>query len=177
MKNFLFYNLCLFLCLPSCSSKKSNTTEEHILAISENKNIYIVDIDSIPKEEKIGYSSVFKKGKTIILETKNECLIGSIDGIQVLEDKLFILDYLTNSLWVFNKEGKFIRKIGGPGQGPGEYLDISDFTIDPLKKEIYLLDSSAKIYKYIVDTGNFINSIVIGNDKVFSLHIQLILTI
>ena len=28
MKNFWFYSLCLCLCLPSCSSKKNNTTEE-----------------------------------------------------------------------------------------------------------------------------------------------------
>jgi hypothetical protein len=155
------------------SCNRNQKRENTISAINENKDIHIVNVDSIPQEEKIGYSSVFKKGKTIILETKDECLIGSINGMQVLDDELFILDNLTNSLLVFNKEGKFIRKIGSPGNGPGEYIDISDFTIDPLKKEIYLLSSSARrIYKYNIDTGNFIKSTFIGNDKVLSLNIQ-----
>jgi hypothetical protein len=142
--------------------------------IDENQDLHIIDIDNIPKEREIYYSSIFKKGKTIILETSDECLIGAIDGIQVVDNLLFIIDRtITNTLFVFDKDGHFIRKIGTQGKGPGEYLQVADFTVDSLKKEIYLLDSFLrKINKYKIDTGEFLNSIVLDNENLESHHIQ-----
>jgi hypothetical protein len=177
----LFYFTLIFLLnvflFSSCNqnSKKEKIETNENIEISDtesNKNLPVIDIDNIAKEKEIYYSSVFKKVKTIILETNEDCLIGSMDGMQALDDELFILDDLTNTLFMFNKDGHFIRKIGTPGNGPGEYIQICDFTIDPLKKEMYLLDSPGKIHKYNINTGEFINSIVLDNSGVTSQHIQ-----
>jgi hypothetical protein len=61
---------------------------------------------------------------------------------------------------MYDINGKFIRKIGRSGAGPGEYLKIYDFCIDKERKEIYVLDSDkVKIHKYNFETGKHINSI------------------
>jgi hypothetical protein len=61
---------------------------------------------------------------------------------------------------MFDKNGKFIRKIGRLGAGPGEYLSIYDFCIDKERKEVYILDSGkGKIHKYDFETGKYISSI------------------
>jgi hypothetical protein len=94
------------------------------------------------------------------METKDECLIGRVNEVQVFDGYIYVLDALqAKSLFVFDMTGKFIRKIGRLGNGPGEYSSISDFTIDPLNKEIYILDNN-KLHKYKTD-GNFVNSTVI----------------
>jgi hypothetical protein len=72
-------------------------------------------------------------------------------------------------LFVFDMEGKFIRIIGDIGYGPGEYIRPNDFTIDPLKKEIYILDAHRRVLKYTVD-GKYIT--IINPDKIFSNYIQ-----
>jgi len=51
--------------------------------------------------------------------------------------------YWIKGLYAFNKEGKFIRKYGNRGNGPGEYLSIKDFTIDTENEIVYLMDDDA----------------------------------
>ena len=54
--------------------------------------------------------------------------------------------------------GRFIRKIGGLGNGPGEYLSLSNFTLDTENEFIYLLDYFKRIHKYHLD-GTFVQTI------------------
>ena len=89
-------------------------------------------------------------------------------------------NFKSNILVAFDKStGKFIRKIGGQGQGPGEYLRISDFCVDPVSKHIFLLDNSkaCKVLKYGTD-GQFIekfslntkyryNNIALSDNKLY----------
>jgi hypothetical protein len=59
--------------------------------------------------------------------------------------------------------------IGDAGHGPGEYLLPNDFTIDPQKKEIYILDAHRRVLKYTID-GKYITTIEPG--KIHSNYIQ-----
>ena len=38
-------------------------------------------------------------------------------------DNVYILDYATQEIYVFNAEGEFLRTLGGQGEGPGEFRD------------------------------------------------------
>ena len=40
---------------------------------------------------------------------------------------------------LFDKNGTFLRQIGGLGQGPGEYTNIYDAQIDEVNNRIYML--------------------------------------
>ena len=61
---------------------------------------------------------------------------------------------------IFDRTGKFIRKIGGIGQGPGEYTRVYDFTIDPENKVIFL-NCDLVVNKYKID-GTFLGAIKTG---------------
>ena len=126
--------------------------------LSQMDSKYIIDLDG-KQESEILLSSYFQNPKAIILETNKDCLIGHIFDLQVFDDFLYVLDtQIAKSLFVFDMNGRFVRKIGSLGQGPGEYSQLSDFTIDTEKKYIYLLDFNKRIHQYLFD-GTFVRTI------------------
>jgi hypothetical protein len=54
--------------------------------------------------------------------------------------EIVVFDVGNNCLYVFDSKGKFVRKIGRYGQGPGEFTDFEDFGIDS-SGDIFVLDS------------------------------------
>jgi hypothetical protein len=113
------------------------------------------------KEAFIPISSVFKNVQPIILETGKDCLIGNLSELQVFDGHIYVFDkYFAKSLFVFDMEGRFIRKIGNVGKGPGEYIQANDFTLDTENRFIYLSDRGNRVHKYQLD-GTYINSITI----------------
>lgn len=164
MKLFLFL-LILQIAVISCAPKQKKTqSDPHLL---------IVDLDDIKTKETVKASDFFKNPQSIILETNEKSLIGNIKQIHIDDHHIIILDDSKNlNVLVFNLDGTFSHKIGELGRGAGEYTSISDFTIDKKKDEIYLLDSEdAKVKKYNLSTGKFINSIPINSVRA-SKHIQ-----
>ena len=143
----------IFILFFSCVSRHTNTSSD-----IPGDARYIIDIDT-NKENYIPYSSVFKNVKTIILENHKDGLIGRIHELQVFDGYIFILDMtVARSLFIFDKDGRFIRKIGRLGQGPGEYFQLDDFTLDTENGVIYMLDFSTRIHKYRLD-GTYIHTI------------------
>jgi hypothetical protein len=67
-------------------------------------------------------SEVFEDITFIPLETADECLIGFIDDVHFSKNYTVVIDSNPNQILLFDRTGKFIRKIGSKGQGPGEYL-------------------------------------------------------
>lgn len=128
---------------------------------------YLINIENANHESTLFYSSIFGQGKTIILEENEESLIGMINKMQVYKDTIFILDkHIAKCILLFKDDGKFIRKIGKIGNGPGECVSISDFTIDSNKNELYILDYyKQSILKFSISSGEFISSINIWNNK------------
>jgi hypothetical protein len=150
MRTYIFLS---FLFCISCAENTSFVST----AISQ----HVIDIDILEAEKEIKISSIFKNIRTIILKENDDVVIGGIDGIQVVDNYIFVLDrFKAKKLFVFDKEGNFIRQIGQIGVGPGEYLSIVDFCIDKEKREVYILDRDGiKIRKYNLDTGKHIESI------------------
>jgi len=144
--------------------------------VSKKKGLYLVDSDNIEiNPTNCFYFSTLFKGipKTIFLETSESCLIGLISKIRVCDQFFLVLDgYKAKSLFVFDKEGRFIRKIGRTGQGPGEYVQPCDFTIDKENRTVYVLDRPLRrIQKYEIETGKFIHSIRL-DQKIGSNNIE-----
>ncbi|MDR1339890.1 MAG: 6-bladed beta-propeller [Prevotellaceae bacterium] len=84
-------------------------------------------------------SEVFEDITFIPLETTDECLIGNtILGIHFSKDYIVIVDRTPRQILLFDKTGKFIRKIGNRGQGPGEYL--SPFLSVLVNDELFIWD-------------------------------------
>lgn len=163
--------LCTIFCmyLQACSHDNSTT----ISSIYMNDSLLIVDIDHSVKLESINYSDFYSNIETLILECDTNILIGYINKLETYNDYLIILDInYSQGIFVFDKYGNFIRKIGAVGQGVGEYIEVSDFTIDK-DGLLYLLDNGAqRINIYELSSGDFIKSLKINeNGYVWSYHI------
>lgn len=65
------------------------------------------------------------------LETTEASLLSYPELLKTCRDTLFVFDRSNSSLLLFAPDGKFIRRIGRIGRGPGEYLRARDFLIDP----------------------------------------------
>lgn len=163
---YLFFCL-LFISIGSCTT---STRKD----VSYDSDIIELNLDEVKMEDSILASSIFASVKPILLETTEESMIGEIDGIQVIDSLIFILDKnIAKSLFIFNKDGSFIRKLGKLGNGPGEYLDISDFTIDKANEKIYTLDpGSEKINVYDLRNGRFIKQLPFKDENASYTHIQ-----
>ena len=161
--NRLFFLLIPVFFSPSCT-RISGPAEE-----SKEQGLYVVDLDdkeTMDQGDVFQHSILYKGVKTIVLETNESCLIGEVTKIRVSDQFIFILDArIAKSLYVFDKDGRFVRQIGNLGNGPGEYNTPSDFTIDRKNNVVYILNSYPnRINKYDATTGRFIQAINLEGD-------------
>lgn len=118
-----------------------NNKAEIISNTSTNKELIEINIDNQDYENTVSYSDLFNSVKFVPLETNRNCLIGQIDEIELYNDTIFILDKsIGKAIYMFDKNGSFIKKIGQLGKGPGEYFSPKSFTIDNYTKQIKILD-------------------------------------
>lgn len=171
MKNDTLIVWIYVLIISSCTPKSDNG----ISYILKNDNIHVIDIDKIVAKKNLNTSSLFKNIKTIILENHNDALIGNVDKMYVYGDSIIILDKrIAKGIFIFNKRGEFLKRVGDVGKGPGEYHTPQDFTLNELTKELYVLDSHMdKINTYNLNTGDFIASTKLHDrGKIRTFHIQ-----
>lgn len=141
MKNILFlYILLLF----GCNEKKATMLEAIDLRNSLNQKPMNVTLPDI-------FNSIIK----VSLETSDSILIDKIENIIVENDLIYINN--NNKCHIFNKSGKCLYKIDNKGEGPNEYLLISQLIVE--NKKILIYDGmKRKILRYD-ETGCFIKSI------------------
>jgi hypothetical protein len=156
------------------TNQKFNAGSSDISFALRNPQLISMNIDSLKYKGSVSLSGIFKRVQTIILETNKEALIGDVTSIQVYGDRIYILDRSkSKGVYVFAKTGKFIQRIGKFGQGPAEYVEPFDFTIDKKNNQIYLLDRpSQKILKYSLSTGAYLSSIKLAVRQYQVYHIQ-----
>ena len=111
----------------------------------------------VPSElEVVHRDSLVKSVRFIPLETSSECLIERYDEIQIDDSNIFILSKSgpRHAIFIFDMEGNYVSKLDAQGRGPGEFLYISSFTIDPLSEHVIIFDHrNAIFYDY---KGNFV---------------------
>jgi hypothetical protein len=92
----------------------------------------------------------------IELETTDECLLDNVRQVELFENYLLVKDRST-FLYVFDMQGRFIRRIGMKGNGPGEYSFCLSFLLDEQNKKISLW-TNIGILLYDIE-GNFLEKI------------------
>ena len=83
--------------------------------------------------------------------------IGLIYSYKFVNNSIFISSKDLGIL-VFNRDGKFLKRIGRIGRGPEEYLYCLSFTVDDEKETVYVMDKNNMIKEYSPN-GNFIKRI------------------
>ena len=135
---------CLIILILGCTVKKGD--------------IITMDTLNIPPEQQIShitFSELFTNVEIIPLETSDFCLIGHINKIIPKNDLFYIHDNIAKCVFVFNRQGKFLSKIGTVGRGPGEYIDLNNIYIDDQQKKL-IFDCFHKYMIYDLQTNDLI---------------------
>ena len=116
---FLLSCFCSLLLLVACKDSGYKTREGievDLTALDHNV------------ESTIGLDSL----TYIPLETTDESLLESISKVIFKNNKFYVLDSHQGNqgLFVFSETGEFLRKVSGPGAGPGEYNKVMIKTDD-----------------------------------------------
>lgn len=124
--------LLMILLFSSCTSVNSI-----------NEKLNIIDIEgSINNYELVNLSSYASDLKYIRLETNDSTLIGAITNIVYECNKIYISDQ-SESIYVFDSEGKHLKTFNKKGRGPGEYNRITNFFVNPNNGNLYIVTSQA----------------------------------
>ena len=87
----------------------------------------------------LGFCDVFDVVGVVPLETKDECLLGYVSKVEVVDGNYYVLDGQRKAVFVFDGQGTFLRRIGIVGHGHGEYERASDFTVDRDRGRVVIL--------------------------------------
>lgn len=75
----------------------------------------------------------------VILQDTSDNMIGKIDKVIMDDERIYVGDYKSRRISVYQTNGRYVGCIKKHGRGPGEYAEIRDFTLDG--KYIYVLDN------------------------------------
>ena len=140
-----FFIICLIINI-GCGGCKQTDTQS-----SDN---IIVDVTASYPEKKLVLQD-FMDVEYIVLEANDEFVN---QGVVVSVGKKFIMvmnsTITDGDIFIYDRNGKALRKINRRGQGSEEYLYISRFILDEDNSEIFVLDAMKKILVYDL-YGNF----------------------
>jgi predicted RNA-binding protein associated with RNAse of E/G family len=99
---------------------------------------------------------IIEKVDFIRLETTEDNIISHVSYLHFYKDKVIVTDnYKANAIFVFNKDGKFLNRISNYGNGPHEYLDITDVDVTP-GGLIVIKDNVKDVLLFFDTDGNFV---------------------
>lgn len=151
MKEWLFF--LLFIGIQSCSYS-SNKLE---IIGGEMSDDNLIKISSSNFFKKKDISPYLKSVHYVKLELNDDSMFGEITNIEIFNDKIYILDYVTGNLFVFTIDGKFLFSLNKQGSGPGEYTQIDFFSIDKNLNQIVIADlMTNNVMRYDLN-GKFIS--------------------
>ena len=145
---YISFFLFPFVFLYSCDSSKN-------IDDINNRNSDTIRVNIEDVVESMEYSNIFAKVDYIPLETTPECIIGGIDKMILHENRFFIFDRQTRSIFIFGTDGKFLQKISQFGKGPQEYSSLSNFFLD-IENNRIILDGGSKFLYFDMNTCMFI---------------------
>ncbi|QZT37206.1 6-bladed beta-propeller [Halosquirtibacter xylanolyticus] len=120
----------LFLLITSCNKKmKSEHEFEYVINVSESLS---------SEKETVKLSDYCSQINYIPLETHPECLLRNILKLEMTKRYIYVSD--GRHVYMFDKQGQFIREISKIGKGPEEHGKSIRFTLDQRNNEILICD-------------------------------------
>jgi len=125
----------------------------------EVKDLRVIDVaGSVGGGRITDISEVAKEIRYIPLETSTASLVGRIVRVIYENDRIYIRD-ITDSIKIFDNDGKFLRNFGRRGRGPQEYLFPGNIYISPHNGSLIINSTGGYVFKYD-STGKFISKFV-----------------
>lgn len=145
MKTLIFIEAILLLVMTSCGS--DNTSTDGFITVDVTKSSYS------PKKELVLQD--FMDVEYIPLETNDEFVNqGYVNAIG--EKYIIVTNYREDGdIFVYDRNGKAIRKINRKGQGGEEYISCLKIILDEENEELFINDFLARKIKVYDLEGNF----------------------
>ena len=172
----IYIILILVLSLSSCggeSKQAPDSFDEHLDVVCEKIVIdgdraIVCDYNLVKKQHvtEIPYSAIASDYELVKLDNDNEDAFLGADysPIAISENYIGVYCYEFYPFKLFRRsDGKYLRDIGGYGQGPGEYSMVRCAQIDEKHNRIYILPSlQKKILIYDLE-GKYLSDIPLQN--------------
>lgn len=144
-QQYLFFILIIF-CFVQCTKQKTDTCQ----------NVQTLAIN--PKQiNPIKFSNLFSAQEVIKVSNDSINVLSKPSKLLTADNHFYFCS--NNILFVYDQEGNCILNINKKGNGPGEYITISDFSIDSDKKLLEINDGEGgKIVRYDMN-GNYVGEI------------------
>lgn len=144
MKNLLLSALILVLFI-SCQRTQSDWVSYN------EEGVPVIEIENITEEGELTFSDFMTDFEIVRLETKEECMIKEPFRWYISKDYIVVGTGM-NGVYLFGRDGSFIRKIIDRGRGPGEligpyHLEFNEVSQTLYTKADYFSDGMIKAYK------------------------------
>ena len=139
MKKLCYPVLAFFLIMnfgTSCRKQQKEIQAAHIVEISDD------DLKNTASRA----SEIFDSVEFVFLETNEDCLMGRVSKVLVTKD-YFILKS-AKAVFIFDREGTFVRKIYHVGRGHGEYIGLDYISLLSDGNLIFLDTENKKMLGY-----------------------------
>jgi len=144
---FLFFITSCFI-FAGCNAQSGRN-------VNESSEIYAIDFEKgFDTEQQMFVSEIADSIEYIELKTPDDIVITRIWKIIQVDEYLII--HARWYVYLFHKNGQFIRQIGARGQGPGEYSNVTTIDFDRKRREIVISNSPQFLF-YDLE-GNFLRS-------------------
>ena len=152
------YLLLLSCMVISCTEMRTATTLDDcdVVATKKNENLTVCKLDAVKQTIALPFSELFKEWGLVKLEnTSKEIMVGPDQRIFISDNYILIWGEKNKDMLLFDKHGKFQRRFGQPGQGPGDIVgQLVHTQIDEANNVVYFSDFNPKrISKYQLSTG------------------------
>lgn len=129
---------CIFLLLiviTACKTVEYQENEGCLIEIDSRQ-----DMNSM-----LIFDSIVTNFHFIPLETNTDALIGKINKVIFSKTRIFICDTdVSNSVFIFDEFGSFIKKITGGSKGPGEFTRPQSISMDYNNDLLVVMDDRMK---------------------------------
>lgn len=157
----MYRKLIVFIMLPAlwaCGGQKAEKQLEEVVPETPVYPMTVPFETGIETEREVLLSEIADSVRYIPLETNDKCLIKDLNSANILKtDKYFFLPWI-ETLFQYTTDGKFVRKIGRKGSGPGEFVWISQIDVDEEKGLLFMQTTSQRINVYDMESGKFLRS-------------------
>ena len=142
---------------------QTRSIESSVYGINDPAGVTVDNADCI-------YITDYRRSKIVklskdmlLLKTYSSPQASEQGGVAVVGDKVMACDFKNNHIHVYTTKLEYIRQIGSPGTGPGQFNGIEDISSDQhgnlyvsdyFNSRIQVLDNGGKFLRLFDDNGN-----------------------
>lgn len=131
MKKVFWFSLLIIISLASCATKKKDSSKSN----KEKNEFILIDEKESVGEKTMKLSDLIDDYRIIKFENSDSAIFRVRKPV-VSKNYVAFIQGNSQPVVLFDKNGKFICKVGNIGQGPGEYSMAYDALIDEQRNKI-----------------------------------------